>query len=102
MSTGPTAEAFDAAVRALDRAEKAYNAARDDFHEKLIAAIEGEMTFAEAARRSGYTREHLSKLHAKLTGATGRKLAREVLDTSEGKTEGPARKAMRRHPKTAE
>jgi hypothetical protein len=66
-STGASAEAFDAAARAFDEAEKALEAARARFHETLVAAIADEMSFAEAGRRSGYSREHLSKLHAKLT-----------------------------------
>jgi hypothetical protein len=63
-TTGPEAEALDAAALARDEAEKHASEARLNVVKAMIAAIDAKMSVAEAARRAGYTREHASKLYA--------------------------------------
>lgn len=63
-TVGPEADALDAAALARDEAEKVASEARLNVVQAMIAAIDADMSVAEAARRAGYTREHASKLYA--------------------------------------
>lgn len=63
-TVGPEADALDAAAMARNVAEEAANSARLVLLTAAIEAIDAGMSVAEAARRAGYTREHMSKLHA--------------------------------------
>lgn len=65
-TTGPKADALDAAAKARDKAEHQANLARLEVLNKLVDAIDDGMSIAEAARRAGYTREHASKLYAQV------------------------------------
>jgi hypothetical protein len=98
-TVGPKADALDAAAKARDRAERTAELTRLEVLNKLVEAIDAGMPIAEAARRAGYTREHVSKLYATAKGtrpaATPRKrTARELMT---GKPDGPALRRMRGH-----
>lgn len=61
-STAPEAAAIDEAARVYDKAEAAFNRAREELHRRIVAAVRVGVSRAEAARRSGYTREYVSGL----------------------------------------
>ncbi len=63
-TSGPEADRLDAAAKARDKAEDAAALARLEVLNALVAAIDADMSIAEAARRAGYTREHASKLYS--------------------------------------
>lgn len=60
----PELRVFDATVRDYNAAEARLFKLRDKLVEDAIAAIRAGLSIAEAARRSGYSREHLSRLYA--------------------------------------
>lgn len=60
----PELREFDATVRDYNTAEARLFKLRDKLVEDAIAAIRAGLSIAEAARRSGYSREHLSRLYA--------------------------------------
>lgn len=61
-TVGPHADALDAARQRYDEVERIATAARIALQAAILGAIAKGMTPAEAARRSGYTREHVSKM----------------------------------------
>lgn len=60
--SGPHVDALDAARKQYDEVEPVAIAARVALQAAIVGAITRGMTVAEAARRSGYTREHVSKM----------------------------------------
>lgn len=58
----PEAKALEATVREFDRAQARLKALRDQLQRDMIAAVHAGMSKAEAARRTGYSREHVSRL----------------------------------------
>ncbi|MET8278239.1 hypothetical protein [Micromonospora sp. NPDC005174] len=60
----PQLRVFDATVREYNQVEERLYKLRDKLVEDAIAAIRAGLSIAEAARRSGYSREHLSRLYA--------------------------------------
>ncbi|GAA0720187.1 hypothetical protein Drose_06475 [Dactylosporangium roseum] len=76
-TTGPEADALDAAAKVFARIEEQFERARADLQAKAIAAIDADMSVAEAARRAGYTREHLSKVYTAVKGHPPKRHTRE-------------------------
>jgi CRP-like cAMP-binding protein len=58
----PEAQALDATAREFHRVEERLEALREQLRRDAIAAVRAGMSRAEAARRSGYTREYVSRL----------------------------------------
>lgn len=58
------ASTLDEAAKAYRRAETVLNQRRDELHRAIVDAVAGGMSKSEAARRSGYTREYVTKLCA--------------------------------------
>lgn len=64
----PQAEALEATVREFDRAQARLKALREQLQRDVIAAVQAGMSKAEAARRTGYSREHVSRLVSEAEG----------------------------------
>ncbi|MDG4791978.1 hypothetical protein O7626_39890 [Micromonospora sp. WMMD1102] len=62
MQTGAEATALDEAARAFQRTEALLDRQREDLWNKIVAACRAGMSKAEAARRTGYSREYVSDL----------------------------------------
>lgn len=62
VTDSPEATALDEAAHAFDQAEAAFERARRDLIEAMVTADKAGISKAEIGRRTGYTREHASKL----------------------------------------
>lgn len=62
MQTGVEATALDDAARAFQRTESLLDRQREDLWNKIVLACRAGMSKAEAARRTGYSREYISDL----------------------------------------
>lgn len=60
----PESRTLDATAREYNRLEGRLLELRDQLKRDAIAAVRAGMSKAEAARRSGYTREYISRLVA--------------------------------------
>lgn len=67
----PELRAFDATVREHNDAEARLYELRDKLVADAIKAIRAGLSIAEAARRSGYSREHLSRLYSEANKRDG-------------------------------
>jgi hypothetical protein len=61
-TTGPAADALDAAVGAYNEVEALLAVRHDELLVAMVKAVRAGMPKAEAARRAGYSREHGSRL----------------------------------------
>ena len=62
VTDSPEATALDEASHAFDQAEQAYENARRHLIAAMVTADAAGISKAEIGRRTGYTREHASKL----------------------------------------
>lgn len=62
MQTGAEAAALDDAARAFQRTEALLDKQREALHAAIVKACRANMSKAEAARRTGYSREYISDL----------------------------------------
>jgi hypothetical protein len=58
----PEAAELEAATARFRRAEQAMQERRKELHAAIRAAISPDLTISEVARRTGYTREYVSKI----------------------------------------
>ncbi len=59
-TTSPEATALDQAARDFTKAEQVADTKRKALHAAVVAAVRSGMSKSEAARRAGYTREHVA------------------------------------------
>lgn len=58
---GPEGEALDTARAVYDQAEKVAQLAHTRLRDAFLTALDAGMSISEAARRSGYTRDWISR-----------------------------------------
>lgn len=68
----PELRALDATTREYNQVEARLYELRDKLLADAIAAIRAGLSIAEAARRTGYSREHLSRLYSEANARDGR------------------------------